>query len=227
MPPPAARSRGPLVIAGVAVLIAVGAIAWVATRPAAVDQPPQAVEAKADMALAPPPKSQRVEATPAVEKSATPAPHPTQAAAKPPAQPAVEPAADGRASGAPPRPGPAGTSKAAAEAEILRAMREFSAAWNQRDVDGVRKVFPAFAGEAAPRFQNFELEVDSPHVTIDGGRAEVQATVRHVPRSATGKDRPARVNEAVFHFVQRDNRWVMLGNQPVEKERGERGGKRP
>jgi serine/threonine-protein kinase len=210
VPPPAARSRGPLVVAGVAVLIAAGAIAWVATRPAPVDQPPQAVEAKADMVLAAPPKPQPVEATPAVAKSTTPAPQPTQAAPQTPPKPTPVAAAN------------ASNAVAAGEAEILRAMREFSAAWNRRDVDGVKKVFPAFAGAEAPRFQNFELEFDSPRVTIDGGRAEVQTAVRHIPRSATGKDRPARVNDAVFHFVQRDNRWVMLGNQPVDKELGER-----
>jgi hypothetical protein len=25
------------------------------------------------------------------------------------------------------------------------------------------------------------------------------------------------VNDAVFHFVERDHRWIMLGNQPVQK----------
>jgi hypothetical protein len=113
---------------------------------------------------------------------------------------------------------------AAAEADILKAMREFAVAWNRRDADGVRRVFPAFSADTAPRFQNFELQFENMRVSIDGTHASVQTVVSHVPRGSAGRGRQARRSDAVFHFEQRPvgreggGSWVMLGNQPVQKE---------
>jgi len=97
-------------------------------------------------------------------------------------------------------------------------MREFQAAWNRLDADGVRRAFPAFAGDSSPRFQNFMLQLESPQVTISGTHATVKTLARHVPRGAGGKGRFGRSNEAIFRFEQRNGQWLMLGNQPVTKE---------
>jgi hypothetical protein len=108
----------------------------------------------------------------------------------------------------------------AADAELRRLIREFQMAWNQHDADHVRRVFPAFAGDKSPRFDNFILQVEDLHPKIDGTHALVRATVRHVPRPNAAKGRVFHTTETNFRFEQRDGHWIMLGNQLVQPPQG-------
>jgi hypothetical protein len=95
-------------------------------------------------------------------------------------------------------------------------MHEYQAGWNRLDADAVRRVFPAFAGDAAPRFLNFALRFDNVRINVRDTHAAVRTVVHHVARQATRKD--SHTNEAVFRFEQRNGHWVMQGFQLVQPE---------
>jgi serine/threonine protein kinase len=145
--------------------------------------------------------------------------------ATPPAATPAAPASTTAASTAAASTGTASTGAAAnpqaAEAEIRRVMREFQMAWNRLDAEGVRRAFPAFSGDNSPRFQNFMLQFEGMRVKINDTHAQVDTVVRHVPRPGPGKMHGGgRTNEALFRFEQRNGRWIMLGNQPVQEPGG-------
>jgi hypothetical protein len=105
------------------------------------------------------------------------------------------------------------------EAQVRHVLREYEQAWDRLDADGVRRVFPTFAGDSAPGFRNFTLRIENPEIFVNGPHAMVRAIVHHTPRSTAPFKGNGREVPTILRFqLGDDGHWVLKGMQPLKQQ---------